>query len=250
MTRGSTIAGSTEVHVEDTSTRETGSFVLLLLSGVAAYLYVSLFFLPSTPFLLGGDQVFFWLPGMRMLDHARIYARGGDLAEGSRCPVWKAEDRALAGVGIGELRVVEDVEEFTPNLDGHRFVDDGPLRKPEIGIVETRTVEEPAVGRPKSTQNGVLGERACQKIAARVGIGDGNVDPGGFESGFGVRQVRFRFPARCRGHGGRCSLACAAYPPLECALGLAGPVRGFGFGRRDGEDGDGGEVGAVEPWDP
>ena len=73
MTRGSTIAGSTEVHVEDTSTRETGSFVLLLLSGVAAYLYVSLFFLPSTPFLLGGDQVFFWLPGMRMLDHARIY---------------------------------------------------------------------------------------------------------------------------------------------------------------------------------
>jgi hypothetical protein len=73
MTRGSTIAGSTEVHVEDTSTRETGSFVLLLLSGVAAYLYVSLFFLPSTPFLLGGDQVFFWLPGMRMLDHARIF---------------------------------------------------------------------------------------------------------------------------------------------------------------------------------
>lgn len=63
----------TEVRVENSSTRETGRFGILLLFGTAAYLYVNLFFLPFTPFLLSGDQVFYWLSGMRMLDHARIY---------------------------------------------------------------------------------------------------------------------------------------------------------------------------------
>jgi hypothetical protein len=53
--------------------RESGSFTLLLLLGIAIYLYLNLFYLPATPFLLGGDQVFFWLPAMRMLEHARIY---------------------------------------------------------------------------------------------------------------------------------------------------------------------------------
>ena len=53
--------------------RESGSFTLLLLLGSAIYLYLNLFHLPCTPFLLGGDQVFFWLPALRMLEHARIY---------------------------------------------------------------------------------------------------------------------------------------------------------------------------------
>lgn len=45
----------------------------LLLLAAAAYLYLNLFASPRTPFLLGGDQVSFWLRGLRMLDHARVY---------------------------------------------------------------------------------------------------------------------------------------------------------------------------------
>ena len=38
-----------------------------MLLGVAAYLYVNLFALPRTPFLLSDDQVYFWMYGQRML---------------------------------------------------------------------------------------------------------------------------------------------------------------------------------------
>src|SRR5258706_3947802 len=80
---------------------------------------------------------------------------------------------------IVELRVVEDVEEFSSNLEGHRFSDDGPLREPEIGIVETWAVEEPAVGGPESSAVGARkrgrterttgrGECARQEIASRA----------------------------------------------------------------------------------
>lgn len=46
------------------------SFVLL---GAATYLYLNLFALPNTPFLLSGDQVFFWMNAQRMLHGERIY---------------------------------------------------------------------------------------------------------------------------------------------------------------------------------
>src|SRR6266581_2141046 len=67
---------------------------------------------------------------------------------------------------IVELDVVEDVEEFSPNLEGHLLCDRGPLRKPEIGIVETRAVEEPAVGSPESAavRAGNLGNRIERAI--------------------------------------------------------------------------------------
>jgi Dolichyl-phosphate-mannose-protein mannosyltransferase len=39
--------------------------ILLLIA--AAYLYLNLFALPNTPFLLGGDQAYFWMDGQRML---------------------------------------------------------------------------------------------------------------------------------------------------------------------------------------
>jgi len=80
---------------------------------------------------------------------------------------------------IIELGVVEDVEEFASNFEGHPFSDDRPLRKPEICIVETRAVEEPAVGGPERTavragnpgrteRTTGRGERTRQEIASRA----------------------------------------------------------------------------------
>jgi 4-amino-4-deoxy-L-arabinose transferase-like glycosyltransferase len=44
----------------------------LLFSG-AIYLYVNLFAFPNIPFLLSGDQVYFWMNAQRMLQGERIY---------------------------------------------------------------------------------------------------------------------------------------------------------------------------------
>jgi hypothetical protein len=57
----------------DGSSSGSGKMTALVLIGAAAYLYLNLFYSLGVPFLLGGDQVFFWLPAMRMLEHARIY---------------------------------------------------------------------------------------------------------------------------------------------------------------------------------
>ncbi|WP_035348176.1 hypothetical protein [Edaphobacter aggregans] len=46
---------------------------MLVLLGAAAYLYLNLFALPCTPYLLGGDQVYFWLDAQHMLYGQRIY---------------------------------------------------------------------------------------------------------------------------------------------------------------------------------
>ncbi len=46
---------------------------LVLLLAVTAYLYLNLFSLPHTPFLLGDDQAFFWMDAARMLDGELIY---------------------------------------------------------------------------------------------------------------------------------------------------------------------------------
>jgi len=48
-------------------------FVVALLFGTAAYLYVNLFVLPNTPYLLGGDQTYFWTDAQRMLFGERPY---------------------------------------------------------------------------------------------------------------------------------------------------------------------------------
>ena len=47
---------------------------------------------------------------------------------------------------ILELRVVEDVEEFSANLEIHRFLHRNDLGYSEVGVVEARTVEESAIG--------------------------------------------------------------------------------------------------------
>jgi hypothetical protein len=54
-------------------TRSVDRTLLLLLLGAAAYLYFNLFSFPRAAFLLGGDQVFFWMDAQRMLDGGRIY---------------------------------------------------------------------------------------------------------------------------------------------------------------------------------
>ena len=55
------------------ATRSVDRTLLLFLLGAAAYLYFNLFVFPRTAFLLGGDQVFFWMDAQRMLDGGRIY---------------------------------------------------------------------------------------------------------------------------------------------------------------------------------
>jgi hypothetical protein len=53
----------------------TGSnrFTAIILAGSAIYLYVNVFTFWGVPFLLGGDQVYFWTYGLRMLHGERIY---------------------------------------------------------------------------------------------------------------------------------------------------------------------------------
>ena len=45
----------------------------LLLGGAAVYLYLNLFASPRVPFLIGGDQAYFWMDAMRILDGQRVY---------------------------------------------------------------------------------------------------------------------------------------------------------------------------------
>lgn len=46
---------------------------LIALGGAVLYLYANLFASPRMPFLLGGDQAYFWMRAMWMLDGERIY---------------------------------------------------------------------------------------------------------------------------------------------------------------------------------
>ena len=55
--------------------------------------------------------------------------------------------------------MVEDVEKFDTDIESVILLNYGPLRKSEIGVVESRAVEEASVGGAKSAQIGVNGER-------------------------------------------------------------------------------------------
>jgi hypothetical protein len=48
-------------------------FTPFLLLGSTAYLFINLFAFPAIPFLLSGDQVYFWMNAQRMLQGERIY---------------------------------------------------------------------------------------------------------------------------------------------------------------------------------
>src|SRR5579872_97700 len=44
---------------------------------------------------------------------------------------------------VVELSVIEDIEEFTPNLEMHRFGDRNDLRYAQVRVIKPRSVEEP-----------------------------------------------------------------------------------------------------------
>jgi len=71
---------------------------------------------------------------------------------------WIAGTRYQTEVGaayvparVVKLCMIEDVEEFTSNLEVHCFIDGNHLRYAQIGIVESRTVEESPVRRPETS---------------------------------------------------------------------------------------------------
>jgi hypothetical protein len=58
---------------DETESAGSGSTLALLLGAAAIYLLLNLFSSPSTPYLLSGDQTFFWLGGLRMFYGDRVY---------------------------------------------------------------------------------------------------------------------------------------------------------------------------------
>jgi hypothetical protein len=58
---------SESLGIEMGARRNRDWFVPLMLLGIAAYLFANLFVLPAIPFLLSGDQTFFWTDAQRML---------------------------------------------------------------------------------------------------------------------------------------------------------------------------------------
>jgi len=70
-----------------------------------------------------------------------------DISERSVVLVTHRVDLISANVTarIRELRMVEYVEEFTPELQGHCFGNGNNLRYSEIGVVEARAMEESAI---------------------------------------------------------------------------------------------------------
>src|ERR1700691_755927 len=74
-------------------------------------------------------------------------ARSGDV------PAW-----------IHKLCVVEDVEKFEADIESVILLNYGPLRKSEIGVVESRAVEEASVGGAKSAQIAVNGEGVGEEV--------------------------------------------------------------------------------------
>jgi hypothetical protein len=60
-------------HTASIAALSFGRYDLAVLAGACIYLEVNLFRTPRIPFLLGGDQVFFWMKGQRILLGEHIY---------------------------------------------------------------------------------------------------------------------------------------------------------------------------------
>jgi len=60
-------------QINSPQSASSSRLTLLLLFGAALYLVANLFATPTTPYLLGGDQTFFWLGGQRMFYGERVY---------------------------------------------------------------------------------------------------------------------------------------------------------------------------------
>lgn len=108
-----------------------------------------------------------------------------ELPDARRLRVRDITEAGIADVAgrVHELRMVEYIEEFSSNLDRHRFLDGEYLRRSKVGIVEPRPMEESAVCRPESSA-----------IRARS-------DPG--EKAIGLRERTLaKVRERARGCGG------------------------------------------------
>ena len=82
--------------------------------------------------------------------------------------------------------MIEDVEEFESEIESEIVLDHRPLQYAEIGVVESRAVEETPVRGPKSSESAILNECAGgghtgirigdrgrlrrDEVASRVGI--------------------------------------------------------------------------------
>src|SRR5712692_3371013 len=70
-----------------------------------------------------------------------------------------------------ELRVIENVEELSSNLEGHRFGDSSSLRHAKICVEKSRAVEETTARVAKGAEHRVLREGIRQEVAiAAIGI--------------------------------------------------------------------------------
>jgi hypothetical protein len=56
---------------------------------------------------------------------------------------------ADASARVVKLRVIEDIEEFTSDLEMHCFIEGNDLRYSQIGVVDSRAVKESPVCRPE-----------------------------------------------------------------------------------------------------
>ena len=71
---------------------------------------------------------------------------------------------ADVAVWIVELSVIENVEEFSSNLECHRFGDSRSLRHAKIRIEKSRAVEETPAGVAKGAEHCVLREGIRQEV--------------------------------------------------------------------------------------
>jgi len=67
------VSGDSTTRMNDCSRPSFEWFTPALLFGSAVYLFVNLFAFPAVPFLLSGDQVYYWMNAQRMLQGERIY---------------------------------------------------------------------------------------------------------------------------------------------------------------------------------
>ncbi len=93
---------------------------------------------------------------------------------------------------VRELRVVEDVEEFDAQIKRQLLLNDGSLQDAEVGVVESRAVEEAAVRGAKRAWGGVKSKSIGQEIASRARAWDCRVE----RRTSGIRIARIHNPDR------------------------------------------------------
>src|SRR6202008_4928900 len=67
--------------------------------------------------------------------------------------------------------VIEDVEKFEAEIESIRLMNHSSLQYTEIGVVESRAMEEAPVGGPKGPGSRVKGKCAGQEVASRAVAG-------------------------------------------------------------------------------